>query len=148
MLINFTDKNKGNWRIWYFLSSFLVLYLINQFLELEKSYNFNPKDINVEIFLETVDNLINLDPIKSNKSRYYQFKSYILTKLKLYEEAIEALDAAITFDPKRIDLYYSTNKIYIQNKEGDQALKLLETLRERFPQKSKKFERIQHRINY
>ena len=105
-------------------------------------YNFNPKDINVEIFIETVDNLINLDPIKSNKSRYYQFKSYILTKLKLYEESIEALDAAITFDPKRIDLYYSKNKIYIQNEEGDNALELMEVLLEKFPQRRKKILKI------
>ena len=52
-------------------------------------YNFNQKEVNLEIFLENVDKLINLDPIKSNKSRYYQFKSYVLTKLEQYGEAIE-----------------------------------------------------------
>jgi len=101
-------------------------------------YNFNQKDVSVEIFLETIDNLIELDPIKSNKSRYYQFKSYILTKLKLFDEAIEALDEAINYDPKRIDLFYSKNNIYIQNNDGDQALELLEMLLEKFPQKRKK----------
>jgi len=105
-------------------------------------YNYDEKEVtevNTKIFFENTDNLIALDPISSNKSRYFQFKSYIFTRLKRYEEAIEALDAAIDLDPKRVDLYFSKNQVLLMNNEGEKAIQILETLIDKFPQKRKDF---------
>jgi tetratricopeptide (TPR) repeat protein len=106
-------------------------------------HNYNEKDANTDIFFQSIDNLIQLDPIKFNKSRYYQFKSYVLTKLKMYGEAIDALNTAIDLDPNRLDLNYSRNKILLLNNEGEKAIQIIDALIDKFPQKHKSLLKLQ-----
>jgi tetratricopeptide (TPR) repeat protein/DNA-binding HxlR family transcriptional regulator len=91
-------------------------------------------DIEKEDGLSDIENAIALDSYESNKARYYQLKSQFLLESKNYEEALEAIDSAITLSPKTLDFYNSKNRILIYFDKFDEIIEILDHLLEEFPE--------------
>lgn len=102
-------------------------------------YIYNEEKANEDYALDDIDKAISLDPNKSNKARYYQFKSIILQIMEKHNEAINAIDSGIDLDPKIIDLYFTKTKILVSNKQLEQALSLIEDQIKEFPNDNKNF---------
>lgn len=100
-------------------------------------YELDLGQVKIDQVLDEIDKAISLDPKKSNKTKYYQFKSLILKHLNKFEDAIEAINVAIELDPKDIKLCYSKIDILLSFKEFKEALEFIEEKLKIFPEEKK-----------
>jgi tetratricopeptide (TPR) repeat protein len=89
-------------------------------------YNFKINDVREDEAFDFIDKAILLDPNKSNKSLYYQFKAFILQYMKRSESALEAINDAIKLNPKKDDLYLNKISILKALKQYEDALNLID----------------------
>jgi len=102
-----------------------------------KVFTFNVEKTSEENGQTYIDDAIKLESFKSNKARLYQLKSQILFDLNQHDEALEAIENAISLSPKTYSLYNSKNRILLYFDRFDEILAILDKLIEEFPEGEK-----------
>ncbi len=100
-------------------------------------YQFDDEKVKESDFIYNIEKAISLDTFASNEAKYYQLKSNILLQTNKEEEAIEAIDKAISLKSDDIGLYHSKIKILIQFSEYNEVLLLINKMLEYFPEYEK-----------
>ncbi|MEJ2294789.1 MAG: hypothetical protein P8Y23_08465, partial [Candidatus Lokiarchaeota archaeon] len=90
--------------------------------------------------LSDLEQAINLDSIKLNKSYYYQLKSRIYMHLNKFNKAIDAIDQAINFEPRKLDFYHSKGAIYLYFNKYDELLSVLGSMLSQIPEQENDLE--------
>ena len=101
-------------------------------------YQLDLEDERTDQVLDDIDKAISLEPIDSNKSKYYHFKSSVLKQLKKYDDALEAIELAIEFDPKDINLRFMKYHILYSYEKIDEAIEIVKQDIGEFPEKEMK----------
>jgi len=83
--------------------------------------------------IEELDQAINLDSNNLNKGYYNLLKSKVFMELNNITDAIDSIDSAINFAPKKLAFYLSKGEIYLYFNKYDELLTLLERMLDLFP---------------
>ncbi len=97
-------------------------------------YQVESKKTKIDEVLHDIDQAIDLEDIPTNKSKYYHFKSFVLKHLEKYEDALEAIDTALEFDPEDLHLHWMKYNILHDSDRIDEALELVDEDIELFPE--------------
>ncbi|NVM38158.1 MAG: tetratricopeptide repeat protein [Candidatus Lokiarchaeota archaeon] len=101
-------------------------------------YKIEEGKVRVDQVLDDVDQAISLEENKKNIAKYYHFKSFILMQLEKYEEALEAIDAALGLDAKSFSIHFMKYNILYEYGKIDEALELVDEGIKLFPEKKSK----------
>jgi len=98
-------------------------------------YELDLEEIRSDQVLDEIDRAISLDSNKSNKAKYFLFKSLVLKQLNEFNDAIEAINTAMELDPKDIKLFFYRYKMFFSKDDFDKAIELIDKNLKEFPEK-------------
>ncbi|NVM46609.1 MAG: hypothetical protein HWN79_17010 [Candidatus Lokiarchaeota archaeon] len=91
-------------------------------------YDKDNKEITEDNFLEAINKALSLDSIDFHKAKYYQLMSDVFIETRRIEDAIEAIDTAITLDPSNLGIYQIRMKLLMMDNKSDEAIALVNQL--------------------
>ena len=91
-------------------------------------YKKKHKEITEEHFLEMINKALSLDPIKFHKAKYYQLMSDVFIETRGMDDAIDAIDKALSLDPSNIKLFQIKMKLLMTDDKSDEALAIVDHL--------------------
>ena len=100
-------------------------------------FKFLKVDVSDDYAFIDFDKAVSLESDKANKARILRQKSIILDNLERFEEAMENIDLALTYDDNLIELYYTKIYLYQLMQEPDKALELIDQLTKKYPEEYK-----------
>jgi tetratricopeptide (TPR) repeat protein len=100
-------------------------------------YHFDPKELPVSEFMESMEKAIFLDQTKINLAKLYTFKSFILQGIKEFEDGLNTIDKALEIAPFYLPAYYQKIGLLMASKREIQAKELLDKMIEKFPSHEK-----------
>ncbi|MFX1302859.1 MAG: winged helix-turn-helix domain-containing protein [Promethearchaeota archaeon] len=98
-------------------------------------YELDLEEMRSDQVLDDIDHAISLDSNKSNKAKYFLFKSLVLNQLNELDDAIEAINTAMELDPKDLKLFYYRYKMFFSKDDFEKATELIEKNLKKFPEK-------------
>ena len=98
-------------------------------------YELDLEEIRSDQVLDEIDYAISLDSNKSNKAKYFLFKSLVLKQLNELDAAIEAINTAMELDPKDLKLFFYRYKMFFSKDDFDKAIELIDKNLKEFPEK-------------
>ena len=101
-------------------------------------YKVDAENVRADQVLDDIDQAIYLEENAKNKAKYFHFKSFILKQLKEFEEALEAIEAALELDPKDFSINFMKYNIFYDDGKIDEALELVDEGIRLFPEKETK----------
>jgi len=102
------------------------------------NYRIDEEKVRIDEVLTDIDSAISLEENKKNKAIYYHFKSYVLKQSKKFEDALEAIDAALDLNPKELNIHFMKYNILYDYEKIDEALELVDEGIKLFPEKESK----------
>ncbi len=97
-------------------------------------YKFGFDQSNINTFLELMEAILSLEPLKYNKVQYLILKAIILHGIQQYDIAIDSLNTAIELIPDLNYLYLRKILFLTAINRDSEALKLIEELNLKIPQ--------------
>ncbi|MFX1326779.1 MAG: tetratricopeptide repeat protein [Promethearchaeota archaeon] len=97
-------------------------------------YKFKFDQSNIHSFLELIDTMLSLEPLKYNKVQYLLLKANILHGIQQYDKVIETINSAIELIPNLYFLYLRKSTFLTVTNQDDKALNLIEELNIKIPQ--------------
>ncbi len=91
-------------------------------------YKKKHKEITEEHFLEMINKALSLDPIKFHKAKYYQLMSDVFIETRGMDDAIDAIDKALSLDPSNIKIFQIKMKLLMTDDKSDEALAIVDHL--------------------
>ncbi len=101
-------------------------------------YKVDAENVRADQVLDDIDQAIYLEENAKNRAKYFHFKSFILKQLKEFEEALEAIEAALELDPKDFNIHFMKYNIFYDDGKIDEALELVDEGIRLFPEKETK----------
>lgn len=101
-------------------------------------YQVDMENVSIDQVLDDIDQAYSLEEDNKKRAKYYYFKSFILKQLKKYDEALEAINISLDFDPKDLSLHFMKYNILYDDDKIDEALDLLDEGITLFPEKTSK----------
>ena len=91
-------------------------------------YKQKHKEITEENFVEMINKALSLDPIKFHKAKYYQLMSDVFIETRGMDDAIDAIDKALSLDPSNIKIFQIKMKLLMTDDKSDEALAIVDHL--------------------
>jgi len=88
---------------------------------------------------DDIDKAISLEQNNHNKAKYNQLKANILQYLERDEDALDAIDNALIYNPDQHDLYHTKIRILSSMNMFDEAIELADMKMKEFPDKKEFF---------
>ncbi|MFX1387874.1 MAG: tetratricopeptide repeat protein, partial [Promethearchaeota archaeon] len=101
-------------------------------------YKVNTDKVIVDQVLDDIDHAISIEESKKNVAIYYHFKCYVLLRLDKFEEALEAIDVALSLNPKDLSIHFMKYNILYDYGKIDETLELIDEGIKLFPEKKSK----------
>ncbi len=111
-------------------------------------YNWNLSEANIDNFNGLIDKAMHFEPIQFNQAIYLQFKSYLLKEIGNDEESYNVIDEAINLYENDFDFHRSKIFLLVSNGRENEALKLIESIIDKFPKKKISMNKIKSFIYF
>ncbi|MCK4779427.1 MAG: tetratricopeptide repeat protein, partial [Candidatus Lokiarchaeota archaeon] len=101
-------------------------------------YSVDAEKVKIDQVLTDIDEAISLEENAKKKAKYLYFKSLILKQLKKFDEALEAIEDALVWDPENFGVHFMKYNIFYDDGKIDDALELVDEGIRLFPEKETK----------